>query len=113
MCSATTGLGSCHAVIVISKKAAILAQIPSRDPSNTSNNTSERWIERKINEVMACISENRSCFENQESSGIVIYAISRATGEALLKDQVILLAASIEESIRAKAKSSIYEVPIE
>ncbi|KAL8790511.1 MAG: hypothetical protein Q9195_006342 [Heterodermia aff. obscurata] len=113
LCIATTGLGSCHAVAIVSRKATILAHISPRDPEDKSNNTSERWIESKIEEVIACFTANQSYFENQGSSGIVIYAICKYTREVLLKDQVILLAANIEAKIRVKAKSSTYKVPIE
>lgn len=63
--------------------------------------------------MVACFTETKSHFESQGSSGIVILAIGKYTKEALLQDQVIILAANIEAKIRVKARLFTYKVLIE
>ena len=114
-CLATQDLNSCHAVIIVSKKAAVLAHIAPNIPPNASAAvrsqfpTAQHWIQAMMAKVIKCVEANKSYFDNPGSGGIVIYGVYK--GEIALPDQVKLLAANIEKLLHIPARPYQYKVP--
>ncbi|KAL8648563.1 MAG: hypothetical protein Q9210_004916 [Variospora velana] len=110
-CLATRDLNSCHAVVIVSKKAAILAHIAPHAPTAIRDqfSTALKWTQAMMDQIIKCVQANKSYFENPGSGGIVIYGVYQ--GEIALPDQVKLLAASIEKILQMPARPFQYNVP--
>ncbi|KAL8838114.1 MAG: hypothetical protein Q9170_002255 [Blastenia crenularia] len=110
-CLATEDLNSCHAVIIVSKKAAVLAHIAPHAPAEIRHQypTALHWTQTMIDRVVSCVQANKSHFEDPGSGGIVVYGVYQ--GEIALPDQVKLLAANIEKVLRLQARPFRYQVP--
>ena len=109
-CLATVDLNSCHAVVIVSKKPAILTHIAPRPPEAIRDrfSTSEAWIKDMMSKVIGCFTANRQYFDNQGSGGILIYGIHN--NEIALEDQVKLLAATLQKIIGSNTRPVSYKV---
>lgn len=92
----TENLNSCHAVAIVSKKAAILGHIA---PSSPLLPMGEAWTEFMVGRILAMMNHdlNKHCFENQGTDGIVIFGINHEG--MVLPDQVRILYAKIAPAI--------------
>ncbi len=109
-CLATVDLNACHAVVIVSKKAAILTHIAPRPPEAIRDrySTSEDWIRDMMTKVISCFIANKQYFEHQGSGGIVIYGIHNK--EIALPDQVKLLAATVQKIVGSNTRPVAYNV---
>ena len=107
---ATKDLNSCHAVVIVSRKAAILAHIAPNSPDSVRNQypTSMAWITYKINQVVQCFTTNKGYFENQGPGGIVVYGIFN--NEVALPDQLKLIAATVQNKMQLAVKGASYKI---
>ena len=110
---ATVDLNSCHAVAIVSKKAAILAHIaplPPFKPNEPSQSffSSEAWIKYKLDEVIQRFEDNRVNFENQGSVDVLVFELWK--GEIALPDQVEYIAANIEKVTEVAVTTKPYHV---
>ena len=103
---ATEDLNSCHAVAIVSKKAAILAHIAPN--SLDQNFSSEAWIKLKLDEVIQRFEDNRVHFENQGSVGVLVFGLWQ--GEIALPDQVDYIATNIEKVTEVAVTTRSYHV---
>lgn len=110
-CLATRDLNSCHAVVIVSKKAAILAHIAPHAPTAIRDQfpTALKWTQAMMDQVIKCVQANKSYFGNPGSGGIVIFGVYQ--GEIALPDQVKVLAANIEKILQMPARPFQYKVP--
>ena len=108
----TKDLTSCHAVAIVSKKAAILAHIaPLPHPKNKSGQnfpSSEAWIKHKLDEVIQRFEDNKVHFENQGSVGVMVFGLWK--GKIALPDQVDYIAANIEKVAAVAVTTKSYHV---
>ena len=107
---ATENLNSCHAIIIVSKKAAILAHIAPHSPDNIRSQypTSALWISHKIDQVVQCFNNNKSNFENQGPGGIVVYGILNK--EVALPDQLKLILGTIQSKMQISPQGASYKI---
>ncbi len=102
---ATRNLNACHAVAIISKKAAILGYFAPRSPDFP---TGEQWIEHMANRFMQRVDENRESFEKQGSGGIVLVGVYN--NMIALPEQVEILVTAIRKAIESKPQTVPYPV---
>ena len=109
-CLATNNLNSCHAVVILSKRAAILAHIAPNAPAAIAHQfqSAEHWIKAKIAEVINCFKSNKSFFENQGPGSVVAYGVYR--DQPALKDQVTIIAATLKQLVSPIVKIQAYQV---
>jgi len=109
-CLATDRLNSCHAVAVVSKKAAILAHIAPHAPEHIRHkfSSADDYIKTMMTTVINCFKENKKYFDNQGSGGIVVYAMH--DGKIALPDQVKIVAAAIKMIMGLNATPVPYKV---
>lgn len=109
-CIATVDLNACHAVIIVSKKAAILTHIAPLPPEAIRDKypTSEDWIKDMMTRVISCFIANKQYFEHQGLGGIVIYGVYNK--EIALADQVKLLAATVQKIVGSNTRPVAYNV---
>ena len=117
---ATMDLNSCHAVAIISTKAALLAHIAPGPPEefdiallppaqqNEALTLGDRWIRHKIPEVTKRFDNEKIHFENEGSVGIVVFGLLE--GETALPDQLEYIAETIEKDIRVPVTTKSYHV---
>ena len=107
---ATEKLNSCHAGIIVSKKAAILAHIAPHSPDSVRSQypTSALWINFKINQVVQCCNNNKSHFENQGPGGIVVYGILNK--EVALPDQLKVILGTISSKMQIAPQGASYRI---
>ncbi|KAI4188408.1 MAG: hypothetical protein LQ346_005322 [Caloplaca aetnensis] len=93
---ATEDLNSCHAVAIVSKKAAVLGHIA---PSNPLASTGEAWTEFMVGRILAMVTNeaNKYCFEDQGTDGIVVFGINDQG--LVLPDQVRILYEKIAHAL--------------
>lgn len=109
-CLATKNLNSCHAVTIISKKAAILAHIAPLASKAIRNSfaSGDEWIKSMMIKVINCFRSNKSYFDSQESGGIVVFDICER--KVALHDQVKILAAAVKNIVGVPTKPVSYKV---
>ncbi len=109
-CIATVDLNACHAVVIVSKKAAILAHIAPLPPEAIRDRcpTSEDWIKDMMTQVISCFIANKQYFEHQGLGGIVIYGVHNK--EIALADQVKLPMATVQKIVGSNTRPVAYNV---
>ncbi|KAL8798383.1 MAG: hypothetical protein Q9182_006705 [Xanthomendoza sp. 2 TL-2023] len=109
---ATQNLNSCHAVAIISRKAAILAHIAPSAPVQLLQafQTGDSWTKHMMDCIMDCFRANKSHFENQGAGGIIVFGSFQ--GASVLPDQVQILADKVQNVMKLPAKDVSYKVYI-
>ena len=114
---ATDRINSCHAVAIVSRKAAILAHIAPMSPNIPEKGsanprilypTGDLRIDQKLKEVMQRLKDNRQYFENADPGSVVVYGLR--DNQCALPDQVDRIASVVQTIIRRDVKRVSYPI---
>ncbi|KAL8820872.1 MAG: hypothetical protein Q9223_000991 [Gallowayella weberi] len=107
---ATQNLNGCHAVAIISRKAAILAHIAPSAPVQwlQAFPSGDSWSQHMMNRILQCFLANKIHFENQDAGGIIIFG--SWDGAMALPDQVRILAYNVKEIMNLDTRAVPYKV---
>ncbi|KAL8928739.1 MAG: hypothetical protein Q9208_001517 [Pyrenodesmia sp. 3 TL-2023] len=106
---ATQNLNACHAVAIVSKKAAILGHFAPRSPGfPTDFPSGDQWIAHMVNRFLERVLENKELFEKQGSGGIVVVGVYN--NSIALPEQVAILMTAIRTAIESKPHTVTYPV---
>lgn len=102
---ATQNLNACHAVAIISMKAAILGHIA---PGSPDFPTGEQWIEYMVSRFLERVDANKESFEKQGSGGVVVFGVYNNL--IALPEQVETLVSAIRKAIDSIPQTLPYPV---
>ncbi|KAL8806141.1 MAG: hypothetical protein Q9182_001542 [Xanthomendoza sp. 2 TL-2023] len=91
---ATQDLNACHAVAIISRKAAILGHIA---PGSPKFPTGEQWIAHMVARFLERVDANIESFEKQGTGGVVVFGVYN--NSIALPEQVAALVSAIQSAI--------------
>ncbi|KAL8913343.1 MAG: hypothetical protein Q9171_001820 [Xanthocarpia ochracea] len=114
-CISTEDLNGCHAVAIISKKAAILGHWAVWAPAHEASAypTGEQWTSEMINRMMHRFRDLSNSFKNLGPGGIIIYGLIHGKDgdpDFYMDEHVKIIAEEIKKALDIKAKEEPYKV---